>query len=70
MLSYFSIGLNPEGEAAAPAEDTEEGAVLISVGNNTFAGGTNKSSLRGFVMIAGADVDVDGKTIVAGGRIR
>jgi leucyl aminopeptidase (aminopeptidase T) len=69
-LSYFSIGLNPEGNAAAPAEDTEEGAVLISVGNNTFAGGTNKSKMRGFAMVAGADVEVDGKTIVAGGRIR
>jgi leucyl aminopeptidase (aminopeptidase T) len=69
-LSYFSIGLNPEGNAAAPAEDTEEGAVLISVGNNTFAGGTNKAKMRGFAMIAGADVEVDGRTIVARGRIR
>ncbi|MGC2290096.1 MAG: hypothetical protein WA688_09630 [Thermoplasmata archaeon] len=69
-LSYFSIGLNPAGNAAAPAEDTEEGAVLISVGNNTFAGGTNKAKMRGFAMIAGADIEVDGKKIVAGGRIR
>ncbi|MCI4345990.1 MAG: hypothetical protein L3K07_04485 [Thermoplasmata archaeon] len=69
-LSYFSIGLNPEGKEAAPAEDTEEGAVLISVGNNTFAGGTNKAKMRGFVMIAGADVEIDGKPIISGGRIR
>lgn len=69
-LSYFSIGLNPEGKEAAPAEDTEEGAVLISVGNNTFAGGTNKSKMRGYAMVAGADVEVDGKLIVSGGRIR
>ena len=70
VLSYFSIGLNPEGRAAAPAEDTEEGAVLISVGNNTFAGGSNKAKMRGFGMIAGADIDVDGRTVVARGRIR
>lgn len=70
VLSYFSIGLNPEGKAAAPAEDTEEGAVLISIGNNTFAGGTNTAKMRGFALISGADVEVDGKTIVAGGRIR
>ena len=69
-LSYFSIGLNPEGKEAAPAEDTEEGAVLISVGNNGFAGGTNKAKMRGFGMIAGADIEIDGKTMVAGGRIR
>jgi leucyl aminopeptidase (aminopeptidase T) len=69
-LSYFSIGLNPEGKEAAPAEDTEEGAVLVSVGNNTFAGGSNKSKMRGFAMIAGADVEIDGKTVVSGGRIR
>jgi leucyl aminopeptidase (aminopeptidase T) len=69
-LSYFSIGLNPEGKEAAPAEDTEEGAVLISVGNNTFAGGSNKAKSRGYVMIAGADIEIDGKPIVTGGRIR
>ncbi|MCI4355953.1 MAG: aminopeptidase [Thermoplasmata archaeon] len=69
-LSYFSIGLNPEGKESAPAEDTEEGAVLISVGNNTFAGGTNKAKMRGYAMIAGADVEVDGKPIISGGRIR
>ncbi len=70
QLSYFSIGLNPQGRDAAPAEDTEEGAVLISVGNNTFAGGSNKAKLRGFAMVAGADIEVDGKLVVAGGRIR
>lgn len=69
-LSYFSIGLNPEGKEAAPAEDTEEGAVLISVGNNTFAGGTNKAKMRGYAMIAGADVEIDRKPVVSGGRIR
>jgi leucyl aminopeptidase (aminopeptidase T) len=69
-LSYFSIGLNPEGKEAAPAEDTEEGAVLVSVGNNTFAGGSNKAKVRGYAMIAGADVEVDGKAIISGGRIR
>jgi leucyl aminopeptidase (aminopeptidase T) len=70
QLSYFSIGLNPEGKEAAPAEDTEAGVVLISVGNNTFAGGTNKAKMRGFAMIGGADIAVDGKPIVSGGRIR
>ncbi len=69
VLSYFSIGLNPEGKAAAPAEDTEEGAVLISIGNNTFAGGSNTAKMRGFGMIAGADIDVDGRRLVSGGRI-
>lgn len=68
-LSYFSIGLNPEGRAAAPAEDTEEGAVLVSVGNNGLAGGSNKAKSRGFAMIGGADIEVDGKKIVSGGRI-
>ena len=68
-LSYFSIGLNPEGRAAAPAEDTEEGAVLISVGNNTFAGGSNKAKMRGFGLIAGANIAVDGTSVVRAGRV-
>jgi aminopeptidase len=69
-LSYFSIGLNPEGKEAAPAEDTEEGAVLLSVGNNTFAGGTNKAKMRGYAMVAGANVEIDGKRIISRGRIQ
>jgi aminopeptidase len=68
-LSYFSIGLNPEGKEAAPAEDTEEGAVLLSVGNNAFAGGTITAKMRGYAMVAGADVEIDGKPIISKGRI-
>jgi aminopeptidase len=69
QLGYFSIGLNPASKGIPPAEDTEEGAVLLSVGNNELAGGRNKVPFRGYAMIGGATVEVDGRPIVRAGRI-
>lgn len=69
QLSYFSIGLNPASKGIPPAEDTEEGAVLISIGNNDLAGGANKAKFRGYAMIGGATVEVDGNPIARAGRI-
>lgn len=42
----------------------------ISVGNDTFAGGSNKSKARGFAMLAAADIEVDGRTILPRGKNR
>lgn len=69
QLGYFSIGLNPASKGIPPAEDTEEGAVLISIGNNDLAGGANKARFRGYAMIGGATVEVDGTPIARAGRI-
>lgn len=68
-FSYFSIGLNPAAKGIPPAEDTEEGAVLVSVGNNQLAGGSNKVPFRGYGMIGDSTVEVDGTPIVRGGKI-
>lgn len=69
QLSYFSVGLNPASKGIPPAEDTEEGAVLVSVGNNDLAGGSNNARFRGYAMIGGATLEVDGSPIARGGRI-
>ena len=70
QFGYFSIGLNPAYKAIPPAEDTEEGAILLSVGNNQLVdGGTNKSNFRGFAMVGDATIEVDGTPIARGGRI-
>ena len=70
QLSYFSVGLNPAAKDLPPCEDTEEGAVLLSVGNNHLAGGKIGVMFRGYAMVAGGDVEVDGRRIVDGGRLR
>ncbi|HZY71066.1 MAG TPA: hypothetical protein VFF67_08850 [Thermoplasmata archaeon] len=69
VLGYLSIGLNPKGRGVAPCEDTEEGAVLIGIGNNGIAGGKSKIPFQAFTMIGEATVDVDGKPLARGGRI-
>lgn len=68
-LGYFSIGLNPASKDLPPAEDTEEGAVLIAIGNNQLGGGTNEVPFRSYAMIGDATVEVDGTPIVREGRV-
>jgi leucyl aminopeptidase (aminopeptidase T) len=60
------IGLNPELHDTPQLEDRELGAVMISVGNNQFLGGKNKSPFFGWAINAGATVEVDGKPVPIG----
>jgi leucyl aminopeptidase (aminopeptidase T) len=69
-LGYFSIGLNPSAREVPPAEDCEEGAVLVTVGNNQLAGGSIRIPFRGYAMIGEAQVEVDGVPIALAGKVR
>lgn len=69
-LSYFSIGLNPESRGLPPCEDTEEGAIILGIGGNAFAGGKARLPFQGFAMIGQSTIEVDGRTLASGGRIR
>ncbi|HTT72839.1 MAG TPA: aminopeptidase [Thermoplasmata archaeon] len=62
----LGIGLNPELRNTPQLEDAERGAILVSVGGNRMAGGKNPSSLFGFVINAGAKIEVDGKPLPLG----
>jgi leucyl aminopeptidase (aminopeptidase T) len=68
-LSYVSIGLNPEISHLPQMEDQELGAVLFQIGGNSFRGGKNKSPFGAWMALTGADVTVDGKPILEGGRV-
>jgi leucyl aminopeptidase (aminopeptidase T) len=68
-LSYFSVGLNPEIAHLPQMEDQELGAVLLTIGGNTFRGGKNASPFGAWMVLNGADVTIDGKPLVQGGRI-
>jgi aminopeptidase len=59
----LAIGLNPKLHNTPQVEDLEAGAVMVSIGTNQFAGGKNKSRLFAWAIVAGADVEVDGKRI-------
>jgi leucyl aminopeptidase (aminopeptidase T) len=62
----FRIGLNPELHDTPQLEDRELGAIMVSVGANQFYGGKNTSPFFGWVINAGAKVEVDGKALAIG----
>ncbi|HXW67148.1 MAG TPA: aminopeptidase [Thermoplasmata archaeon] len=59
----FGVGLNPGLHNTPQLEDVERGALLVSVGGNRFSGGQNRSPFFGFVIVADADVEVDGRPL-------
>jgi leucyl aminopeptidase (aminopeptidase T) len=69
-LGYLSVGLNPKARDLPPCEDTEEGALLVGIGANAFAGGRLRIPFQGYAMIGESTIEVDGRTIASAGRIR
>lgn len=69
-LGVFSIGLNPLSRALAPCEDTEEGAVLVGIGNNGFLGGRNRLPFLAYGLLGDARIEIDGRVIADRGHVR
>jgi leucyl aminopeptidase (aminopeptidase T) len=59
----LGFGLNPRLHDTPQLEDLELGAVMVSVGGNRFSGGKNPSSFFGWIINAGATLEVDGRAI-------
>jgi aminopeptidase len=68
-LGYISVGLNPEITKLPMMEDQEIGAVLFQLGANNFRGGKVSSPFGAWMVLKGADLTVDGKALLDGGRI-
>lgn len=68
-LGYFSVGLNPEITHLPQMEDQELGAVLFSLGGNAFRGGKNACPFGAWTVVKGADLSIDGRPVLEGGRI-
>lgn len=66
---FLSIGLNPEISMSPQMEDQELGAVTVRIGGNKFNGGRNPCPFLSWLVVRGADVSVDGRPIVTGGKI-
>jgi leucyl aminopeptidase (aminopeptidase T) len=60
----IGFGLNPALRDTPPDEDAELGAVLVGVGGNRGLGGKNTSPFFGWVVNAGATIEVDGHPLV------
>jgi len=66
---YLSIGLNPDLFMSPQMEDQELGAVTVRIGGNKFNGGRNPCPFLSWVVIRGADVSVDGHSLVKEGKL-
>ncbi len=63
---WLGIGLNPGLHDTPQLEDVERGAITVSVGGNRNLGGKNPAQFFGWVVNAGATVEVDGTPLRIG----
>ena len=71
-ITVLDIGVNPN--MTIPADSklrtfVPAGMVTVFVGNDTWAGGQNAASLNAAMFLTGAQVTIDGKPIVEGGKL-
>lgn len=64
------IGLNPSARDVPNLESVECGSVSLGIGRNQQLRGKNRSTFMSWLTLAGAEISVDGKVVVGGGRIR
>jgi leucyl aminopeptidase (aminopeptidase T) len=65
----LEIGLNPCIRMSPGMEEGERGAVTAFVGNNVGYGGKTRSNFIAHLTVAEAELSIDGRTVVRGGRI-
>jgi leucyl aminopeptidase (aminopeptidase T) len=63
------IGLNPNLKNVPDQEDMERGSVQLTVGGNTYSGGSNASDFQGSIRLAGSEICLDGTPVVRAGKI-
>ncbi|MCI4356340.1 MAG: aminopeptidase [Thermoplasmata archaeon] len=67
--STLKIGLNPAVEDVPNLEFVERGCTCLVLGRNTHVLGSNRSNFMSWVMLAGAEIAVDGTPVVRAGQI-
>lgn len=67
--SMLEVGLDPNIHISPNLEENERGAVSVGIGGNSGFGGTNRSDFLAHLTVAGAELAIDGRTVVRGGRI-
>lgn len=68
-VGILSIGLNDRISTAPLLLDQGSGTLTLQMGRNDTAGGTNHVYWWAWLLLRGADLKVDGNTIVKNGRI-
>ena len=73
LFALVDFGINPNVKlpaGSAVATWVPAGTVTVGVGNNTWAGGDNKSPYAYDVSLPGTTVTLDGKTVVENGQLK
>ena len=65
----LSVGLNPHLERAPVVADQHRGRLMFMIGGNDHHGGANSNPFRAYLLLDGATVDIDGRTVLRGGKI-
>jgi aminopeptidase len=71
-ITVLDIGVNPNitiPENSKLRTYTPAGMVTISLGNDTWAGGSNNATFGMPIVLSGAQLTVDGKPIVENGKL-
>ena len=68
-VGLLSVGLNDRISMAPLLLDQEAGSLTLQLGRNDGAGGSNHVAWWAWLVLRGADLTVDGKSLVKGGRL-
>ena len=70
LPALLSVGLNPEIRDFPLAVDQEKGVVTLFIGRNDDFGGDTRGQFREYALLQGADLLVDGRSLLKAGRWR
>jgi len=67
--SMLEVGLDPSIRISPNMEENERGAVSVGVGSNAGFGSATRCNFVAHLTVAGAELSIDGRTVVRDGRI-
>ncbi len=69
LPAMLEVGLDPTTHMAPMLQENEKGAISIGIGSNRAFGGTTDANFNAILTVAGAELTIDGRVLVRGGRI-
>jgi hypothetical protein len=69
LPALLEIGLDPSLRVSPLLEESEAGAVSFGVGGNANYGGKTRCPFIDWLTVGGAELSIDGRTIVRAGRV-
>jgi leucyl aminopeptidase (aminopeptidase T) len=69
LPAMLEVGLDPSVRISPNLEENERGAVSIGAGSNVGFGGKTRCNFMAHLTVAGAELSIDSRPIVRGGRL-